>query len=304
MSDPVAGTYVGRFAPSPTGPLHFGSLVAAVASYLDARASGGRWLVRMEDIDPPRNTPEAAAEILRALERFALEWDGDVLYQSSRLESYAFALSQLVDRGLIFPCTCARTPAGKGYSGKCRSRSLQDPPRRPHALRVMVGDSPVTFADLLQGSQEFRLAEDPGDFVVRRKDGLFAYQLAVVVDDAFQQVTRVVRGIDLIDSTPRQIYLQRQLGLATPEYAHIPVITGPNGSKLSKQTFAAPLVQSEPSPFLVAALAALGLAPPAALLHERAEAILGWGTAHWDLAHVPRGTAIPQAGVPFLDGRG
>jgi len=295
-----SGSYTGRFAPSPTGPLHFGSLVAALASYLDARAAAGLWLVRMEDLDPPRNTPEAASQILEALDLFGLHWDGSVLYQSDRLESYSESLHRLVDEEWIFPCTCPRSPPGSAYDGRCRGRSLADPPAEPFALRVRVTDEEIVYRDLLCGEQRCRLSLDPGDFVVRRKDGLFAYQLAVVIDDAYQQVTRVVRGNDLLDSTARQIYLQRRLDLPTPEYAHIPIVTDEEGSKLSKQTFAPPLVSRNPARYLAAALTALGMEPPAALASSKVEEILAWGVDRWNLEHVPRHKTILEANLPFL----
>ena len=242
--------YTGRFAPSPTGPLHTGSLIAAVASWLDARAAGGRWLVRIEDLDRPRCAPGAADEILRALERAGLSWDGEVLYQSRRLALYRDALAKL--QAHTYWCGCTRREiadsslglAGDGahiYPGTCRA----GPTRAPRALRVRTTSEPVRFVDRVQGVHEQVLERDIGDFVLYRADGLFAHQLAVVVDDAEQGVTDVVRGADLLDSTPRQIYLQRLLGLPTPRYLHVPVALNAAGEKLSKQTGAAP-VESSP----------------------------------------------------------
>jgi glutamyl-Q tRNA(Asp) synthetase len=195
----------GRFAPSPTGPLHFGSLVTAVASYLDARSKGGKWLVRMEDVDTPRNVPGADADILRTLERFGFEWDGPVLYQSTRLDAYREALERLKSGGHVYPCSCTRTT-----TEPCQCTS----------------------------GARWRVRFPDGDFTVRRADGIFAYQLAVVVDDAFQGVTDVVRGADLLDSTPRQMHLQKVLGLPSPRYRHVPVVLNEKGEKLSKQTLA------------------------------------------------------------------
>lgn len=218
----------GRFAPSPTGPLHFGSLVTAVASYLDARQRGGRWLVRIEDLDTPRNVPGADADILRALEHFGFEWDGPVLYQSTRIHAYREALDRLRRDGHAFPCSCTRATVGP-----CRCT----------------------------GGDRWRVRYPGDDFTVLRADGIFAYQLAVVVDDAFQGVTDVVRGADLLDSTPRQIHLQNLLGLPTPRYRHVPVVTNEAGEKLSKQTLAPPLDWSRVEEQRNAALRFLGLTP-------------------------------------------
>ena len=257
--------YAGRFAPSPTGPLHFGSLVAALASWLDARAANGRWLVRMEDLDRPRVQPGAAAEILRALERLGLEWDGEVEYQSRRAALYQAALEQI--RAHSYWCCCTRREiadsslglASDGaaiYPGTCR-RGLP-PGKPPRALRLRVDASTIGFVDRVQGRREQVLSRDVGDFVLYRADGQFAYQLAVVVDDAAQGVTDVVRGADLIDSTARQIFLQRLLGLPTPRYLHVPVAVNAAGEKLSKQTGAEPLDLSRPEQELRRALAFLG----------------------------------------------
>jgi glutamyl-Q tRNA(Asp) synthetase len=239
--------YIGRFAPSPTGPLHFGSLVTAVASYLDARAHRGRWLVRMEDVDQPRCMPGADAAILRTLGAFGFQWDGPVLYQSTRTGAYREALEHLRRKGAAYPCSCSRKEVGDlPYPGTCRA-GVQDP-ARPPAWRVRF-DSPE------------------GDFVIRRADGVFAYQLAVVVDDAAQGVTDVVRGADLLDSTPRQIRLQQLLGYSTPRYVHVPLATNADGEKLSKQTLAPPLNSAQPEKELRAAMRFLGLDPDALLTH-------------------------------------
>jgi glutamyl-Q tRNA(Asp) synthetase len=227
--------YRGRFAPSPTGPLHFGSLVAALGSYLDAKAHGGEWLVRIEDIDTPRTVPGAADDILRTLERFGLEWDGPVLYQSSRLEAYQAALERLS----VFPCGCSRKDVGDRYPGTCRN-GIQGRVDMP-SWRFRVPDQIVSFEDRRMGPQHQNVHDYVGDFVLKRADGLFAYQLAVVVDDAYQGITDVVRGEDLLDSTARQILLQRALGLPQPRYMHLPVVLNEAGQKLSKQTGATPL---------------------------------------------------------------
>jgi glutamyl-Q tRNA(Asp) synthetase len=249
---PPTPSPTGRFAPSPTGPLHLGSLVAALGSWLFARAKGGRWLVRMEDLDTPRVVPGAADDILRTLERFGLTWDGEVVAQSQRTERYEEALRILRVKELVFPCACSRADiaraasapvrgdesdaadgAGFVYPGTCRSGLAPGKATRAHRFRVPPGL--ITFKDLLFGSLSEDVAKSVGDFVVKRADGPYAYQLAVVVDDAAQGVTEVVRGADLLDSTVRQIALQRALSLPTPAYAHVPLVVGPDGKKLGKR---------------------------------------------------------------------
>lgn len=281
--------YVGRFAPSPTGPLHFGSLVAAVGGYLDARAQGGRWLLRMEDLDEPRCSQIHADEILRLLEACGFEWDGAVVYQSRRKEAYQAALEWLVDAGHAYPCACSRSEIadssiigieGPVYPGTCRD-GLQG--RAPRAWRVRVDARPVCFEDRLQGEYCQNLEADIGDFVVRRADGFFAYQLAVVVDDHVQGVTHVVRGADLLASTPRQIHLQRLLGYATPSYLHLPVAVNEAGQKLSKQTLAAPLEASTAGSALLAALRFLGQRPDETLAGAKGTEILAWAAKNWSL---------------------
>lgn len=237
---------IGRFAPSPTGPLHFGSLVAALATWLDARAAGGRWLVRIEDLDRPRCMPGAADEILRTLEQLGLWWDGEVVYQSTRQNLYRAALDRL--QAHTYWCNCTRREiadsslglASDGahiYPGTCRTLGARD----GRSLRLRTMDEEIRFIDRVQGGQSQVLGRDVGDFVLYRADGMYAYQLAVVVDDAAQGVTAVVRGADLLDSTPRQIYLQRLLGVPTPRYLHVPAAVNAAGEKLSKQTGAAPI---------------------------------------------------------------
>jgi len=258
--------YRGRFAPSPTGPLHFGSLVAALASYCDARSAGGEWLVRIENVDEPRTRPGAESEILATLERYGFAWDGPVARQSSRTELYRAALGQLIASGDAYPCACTRrelesAPLGAGgervYPGTCRDGiPAERMARAQRAWRVRAGRNPgdavIEYRDRLLGAQAQDLARDVGDFVVMRADRLFAYQLAVVVDDAAQGITDVVRGADLRASTPRQIFLQRRLGYPTPSYLHVPVAISADGLKLSKQTGAPPLPQ-DPVPALAAA---------------------------------------------------
>ncbi|MFN3325600.1 MAG: tRNA glutamyl-Q(34) synthetase GluQRS [Bryobacteraceae bacterium] len=287
-------TYRGRFAPSPTGPLHFGSLVAAAASYLDARSRGGAWLVRMEDVDLPRVQPGAAELILRTLERFGFEWDGGVMYQSERTGAYREALDRLRAAGQAFPCGCTRkevSEAGQRYPGTCRAGLPRG--RTARAWRVWAGEETMYFEDRLQGRQWQNLAEEVGDFVVLRADGLFAYQLAVVVDDAAQGITDVVRGADLLDSTPRQIRLLRLLGFEIPRYLHVPVALNREGQKLSKQTLALAVDPAAAGSQLAAAMTFLGQDPPAGLERAGAKEILRWATEAWDARKIPAVQAMP-----------
>lgn len=282
-------SYVGRFAPSPTGPLHQGSLVAAVASYCDARAAAGQWRLRMEDIDPPREMPGAADLILRQLEGYGLHWDDAVCWQHDRLEAYAAAVDQLQQQGDVFWCRCSRSDLARQscaiYPGTCRAHMA---PRADAAVRLRVPAGVVRFEDRVFGPQQENVAGTVGDFVIRRRDGLFAYQLAVVVDDAYQCVTDVVRGADLLDNTARQIMLQRALGLPTLRYLHLPLVCHADGSKLSKQTFAAPLpLPAEPAR-LWQALAFLGQRPPADLRQAPPAMQLAWAVAHWQPDAIPR----------------
>ncbi|MCP5195558.1 MAG: tRNA glutamyl-Q(34) synthetase GluQRS [Gammaproteobacteria bacterium] len=294
------GSVCGRFAPSPTGPLHFGSLVAALGSFLEARCQGGQWRVRIEDIDAPRTVPGAAEVILRTLERCQLLWDSTVWYQSQRLEHYQAALEQLSRTGRVYPCTCTRRelagcPRGRDgstlYPGYCRQGPRQ--PGRPYAIRLRVTDTRWTFQDAVQGAYHQRLESEAGDFVIRRADGLFTYQLAVVVDDADQCVTEVVRGSDLLDSTPRHLYLQELLGLPAPRYGHMPIVVDECGNKLSKQTHAPPLDDGKPGPALWEALRFLGQQPPPDLVRALPATILAWARAHWRLERIPAVPARP-----------
>jgi glutamyl-Q tRNA(Asp) synthetase len=298
-----ASTYVGRFAPSPTGPLHFGSLVAALGSYLEACAQGGRWLLRMEDVDEPRCSREAGDDILRTLQRCGFEWDGAVMVQSARKERYRDVLERLKRESLVYPCACTRkeladstmatlAPDGAAiYPGICRDGLAPGKPAR--AWRLKVDDSAVCFDDAVQGRLCQNLAREVGDFVLLRADGFFAYQLAVVVDDADQGVTHVVRGADLLDSTPRQICLQHRLGLPTPHYAHLPVAVNAAGEKLSKQTLAPALDGSDPVPALGAAMRFLGHEVPLDLRRTTTADFWTWAKATWRLNRVPRSRCLP-----------
>ncbi|MCO6440023.1 MAG: tRNA glutamyl-Q(34) synthetase GluQRS [Nitrococcus mobilis] len=286
---PRPSTYIGRFAPSPTGPLHFGSLVAALGSWLDAHAQGGRWAVRIDDLDRPRNVPGADGSILRTLDGFGLWWDGPVVYQSTREEAYRAALAQLQRAGLAFPCGCSRReisrtgrlgPAGYIYPGTCRTgRPIDRPPR---SWRMLSRSAPIRFWDrACIGIQQMDLERTVGDFVIRRADGLYAYHLATVVDDAALGVTDVVRGGDLLNCTPPQILLQHKLGLPTPRYLHLPIARDTGGKKLSKQTQAPPVHPGRASPWLHSALIFLRQAPPAELRAAPADELLGWALRHW-----------------------
>ena len=320
--------YRGRFAPSPTGPLHFGSLVAAVGSYLEAKSRGGEWLVRIEDLDPPREQPGAASLILRTLEACGMGWDGNLMYQSQRREAYRAALARLESQGLVYPCACTRreiadsilayAPARAAggahnapppraseravagevlndgaliYPGTCRMGLA--PGKSPRAIRVRVNHDPIEFEDILQGKLSQDLAAEVGDFVLLRADCLFAYQLAVVVDDAEQGITDVVRGADLLDSTPRQIYLQRLLGLRTPRYLHLPAAVNAAGEKLSKQTRAAPVDERNPVPALAQVMDFLGQAPPVHLCRAPLAEFWRWAFAHWDAKRIRRQRSLP-----------
>lgn len=282
--------YVGRFAPSPSGPLHFGSLLAAAASYLQARAAGGRWLVRIEDIDPPREQPGATTLILRALEAYGFEWDGDVSYQSERRNVHLAAIDRLLREGHAYRCSCSRRhladaplgPLGPIYPGTCRTGTVGP----EFAIRVRTDDRETGFEDGLQGRYSQRLETESGDFIVHRRDGLIAYHLAVAVDDADDGVTEVVRGIDLLDSTPRQIHLQRLLGLPTPSYLHVPVAENAAGQKLSKRTGAPAVDTATPGPVLAAALRALQLPVPEDAAGAAPAELWDWAIGQWQPARL------------------
>jgi glutamyl-Q tRNA(Asp) synthetase len=287
--------YIGRFAPSPSGPLHFGSLITALASYLDAKSNNGTWLVRMEDIDPPRESPEAAAEILRQLETLGLFWDGEILYQSSRLDDYQSILERFDKAGLCYACDCTRPQIkamGSVYNGSCRKQTKI--PTNKFASRIKTTNKLIEIEDLVQGHYEQNLERDTGDFVLCRKDGLIAYQLAVVADDEFQNISHVIRGFDLLESTPRQIYLQQLLSYQTPEYAHVPIITNEQGQKLSKQHFAKSIEVKNARTIIIAALRHLGQNPPQLSDFSGTEALLKWAETNWDIQAIPKLATISQ----------
>jgi glutamyl-Q tRNA(Asp) synthetase len=296
-------SYRGRFAPSPTGPLHFGSLVAAVGSYLEARTHGGQWLVRMEDLDQAREQPGAAGAILSALEAHGFAWDGEPLYQSRRDARYCAALESLLAAGHTYACACSRREIADSlaatddtpvYPGTCRGGIA--PGKTARAVRVRVGGARIEFDDAVQGHIRQDLARETGDFVLHRADGFFAYQLAVVVDDAEQGITDVVRGADLLESTPRQIFLQRLLGLPTPRHAHLPLALNAAGEKISKQTRAKALDNQRPAANLVAALAFLGQPVPVSLAAESVGLAWEWALANWNITKVPKNNTV-AAGV-------
>lgn len=286
--------YRGRFAPSPTGPLHFGSLVTALGGYLDAKAQGGEWFLRIDDLDPPRVATGAVDAILRALEAYGLNWDGAVQYQRHRAEAYAAALAELQRQGVVYACACSRReiadsslgrPGAPVYPGTCRSGLAQGKVAR--ALRVNTRNAEASIEDRLQGRVGQDLEREAGDFIVQRADGLFAYQLAAVVDDAELGITDIVRGADLLDSTLRQVYLQRLLGLPHPRYLHLPVAVNALGEKLSKQTLAPPLDTARPQPVLTRALHFLNHPPPQALQGARTQEILAWAQDNWAIGRIP-----------------
>jgi glutamyl-Q tRNA(Asp) synthetase len=295
ISLPAGPIYRGRFAPSPTGPLHFGSLVAAVGSYLEARSNHGEWLVRIENLDPLREVPGASRVILKTLDALGMEWDGEVIYQNQRYDAYRTALAVLETQNLVYRCTCSRKEIadsahmgidGAVYPGTCRARYSSK--GYSGAWRLRTDNTMMEFNDALQGPVRQRLENDIGDFVLRRSDGIYAYQLAVVVDDAEQGVSHVVRGEDLLNSTPRQIYLQRLLQYPTLSYLHLPVAVNAQGEKLSKQNCAAPVNASDAVPQLTRAIRFLGQNPPAELMESDVASFWKWATKNWKPQMIPR----------------
>jgi glutamyl-Q tRNA(Asp) synthetase len=273
-------------------------LIAAIASFLDARANEGLWLVRMEDLDPPREPQGASEEILEQLVQLGLKWDGDVLFQSSRLSVYQEVLETLQGRDLCYACDCTRPQVkamGSIYNGACRTRST--PPTKEFALRVKTDPIDIGFDDLVQGHYQQNIEKEVGDFVIRRKDTLFAYQLAVVVDDYFQQISHIIRGYDLIDSTPRQIFLQQLLNYSTPNYGHVPIIVNEMGQKLSKQRFATPIDASNAAELINQALLFLGQTPPEGNQNASPADQLQWATENWDIQAIPKLANIPRTAL-------
>lgn len=292
--------YCGRFAPTPSGPLHFGSMIAAIGSFCDARAHDGTWHVRIDDIDTPRVVSGVAEEILRTLEAFALEWDGRPVYESSNIDAYHSALHLLRACAPVFACACSRReisdnarsgPEGPVYPGTCRNGPR--PGGKVRSLRLRVDDgTTIDFTDALRGRISQDLASEVGDFVVYRSDGIFSYHLACVVGDAHQNITHVVRGADLVESTPRQIHLQRLLGLPVPRYLHLPIATNDRGEKLSKQTRASPVDTSRPGQTIYSVLRFLGQQPPAELANWPARKAMDWAVKAWRREQLPAAAAI------------
>lgn len=301
----AAAKIIGRFAPSPTGPLHFGSLVAAVGSYCLARQAGGAWLLRIEDLDQPRVVPGAADCIMRQLEQLGFDWDGEVIWQSRRLDRYQQVLDQLVARGLVFDCSCTRRdilasaphPGEEGpvYQGTCRNGLPTG--RRPRAQRLRVAEPSICFQDGVFGRVEQHLTSVVGDFVLKRADGIFAYQLAVVVDDYDSGVNQVVRGGDLLGSTPRQIYLGECLGFPIPSYIHLPLAVDGTGGKISKRQGAPPLDPQSATIWLAAALGFLGQSVPAELLQASPAELLQRACQSFALSRVPSEAGRPPIGM-------
>ncbi|HEB87185.1 MAG TPA: tRNA glutamyl-Q(34) synthetase GluQRS [Gammaproteobacteria bacterium] len=288
--------YIGRFAPSPTGPLHLGSLVAALGSYLQARSHQGRWRLRIEDVDPPREAPGAVRSILKTLEAYGFEWDGPVTYQSQRHALYEDALSRLRDRNCLYACHCSRkiiaeTHPGDEpprYPGTCRNKDLlHEQSTTPRSLRLRTEDTALSFNDLIEGLISHNIYQENGDFILFRRDGFYAYALAVSIDDMQQGITEVVRGNDLLDTTACQIYLIQQLGGTAPGYAHLPVVNNTEGKKLSKQSGAQPLPFTRPAKQLCHALSFLGHSPPPGLAEVTVAEFWQWARQNWQLKQVP-----------------
>ncbi|WP_349432754.1 tRNA glutamyl-Q(34) synthetase GluQRS [Methylomarinum sp. Ch1-1] len=289
--------YIGRFAPSPTGPLHLGSLYTALASYLDARSHRGLWLLRIDDLDTPRNVPGAAEQIINELQIFGLHWDGPIDYQSEKLADYHHAIDRLLEEQRLYRCSCSRKSLAEAthnqhpiYPGFCRVT----PPdaNQPAALRIKTDDLMLFFQDRLQGFIQQNLSRELGDFIVQRKDRIVAYQLAVVIDDHQQNITDVVRGYDLLDSTPRQIFIQRLLGYQRLSYMHVPIIVDEQGHKLSKQTHAQAVDTQRPAHTLFLLLKLLKQKPPASLGKANVTEILDWAIAHWQPENLKKVRAI------------
>lgn len=288
MSNPDSKIVIGRFAPSPTGPLHLGSLYTALASFLQARSQQGLWLLRIDDLDTPRNVKGAVDNILTTLDTFGLHWDDSVVYQSQCLSVYSDVLNDLAKQQLIYPCCCSRKDLATlqssttVYSGICRHKTAL--PNEPYALRIKTDSRVISFEDGLQGLITHNLAKQHGDFILKRKDEIIAYQFAVVIDDHLQQINQVMRGFDLLMETPKQIYLQQLLNLPTPEYMHVPVIVDEHGYKLSKQTRATAVDLTAPHQVIFDLLKLLKQNPPPELQNASVRELIDWGIAHWQIA--------------------
>lgn len=294
----MANRYVGRFAPSPSGPLHFGSLIAAVGSYLQAKSQHGQWLVRIEDIDPPREVAGASQLILSTLEQFGLYWDQDVIYQSQRTQAYDEAIALLNDKDLTYYCRCTRKQIqsqGHFYQGQCRDK--QYPPENA-ALRIKTTTAITAFTDILHGEIKIDEGLAAEDFIIHRKDGLYAYNLAVVVDDISQGITEIVRGADLIDPTGRQLYLYQQFNQPAPSYLHLPLVSNADGNKLSKQNHAPALNSRNAKPLLINAFEFLGLPTSPELQDLSLEALLSWAVSRWSVQKIPQMKSIVLANTP------
>ena len=290
--------YRGRFAPSPTGPLHFGSLIAATGSYLQAKHQRGEWLIRIDDIDPPREQKGATTDILNTLEAFGFEWDASILYQSSRRERYQEAVDQLIKQKKAYPCSCSRksiiekTGQTKGeiiYPGYCRNgMQVEHENITNYSIRLRCHEKPICFEDALQGPQSVNLEQDVGDYILQRRDHFFAYHLASGIDDVEQNITEVVRGADLLGCTPCQLYVQQALNLASPEYCHLPIVVDETGQKLSKQSHAKAIKPKDSVYLLYKTLKFLGQMPSIELIESSQEDIWCWAKEHWRLDLVPK----------------
>jgi len=282
--------YKGRFAPSPTGELHFGSLLAAISSYLEAKKHNGQWIIRMEDLDQPRTVVGSADSILQTLDTFGFEWDGEVVFQSQRSALYEEYLQELISEHLIYRCDCSRNKLKESksfpvYDGFCRNKNNEIP--APYALRCKTPNTRLSFTDQIQGNHSVDLNQQCGDFIVRRRDQLFAYQLAVICDDSEQAITDIVRGADLLTATPIQIYLQQQLQLAEPVYSHIPVAMHQQGRKLSKSHQDLAIFKHTPTAIMTQALSFLGQSPPGDLAKTDINGFWHWAINNWDLNKIP-----------------
>jgi len=306
-TQPKPPIYRGRFAPSPSGPLHFGSLIAATASYLDCKANNGKFIVRIEDLDPPREVKGSDLQIIKTLECYGFEWDEPIVYQSQRFEHYEQALDTLQQQNLIYRCQCTRKhlranaaqgPLGTIYPNTCRHTNLTQANNR--ATRIKVNQDIIELNDPIFGSVKQNLITELGDFIIRRSDQWFAYQFAVVVDDGLQNISHIIRGRDLLNSTPRQIYLQKLLGLPTPQYLHLPLAINQDQTKLSKQTSATPISNTDIVPTLFQCLKFLGQSPPKALAHESLEQLWLWAIKHWQTKLIPnRDSLTPTTVINF-----